>query len=123
MCGIVGWVGRGSTPDIDAAVASIRHRGPDAQRSYATRAWDRSVLLGQTRLAIIDLSERAAQPMLDAKGEVAIVFNGEIYNFQEIRAELEERGRRFRSTSCRSTWRGTKSRRLADSTLRAGGRG
>lgn len=99
MCGIVGWMGRGATPDIDAAVGAIRHRGPDAQRSIRIDAGDRSVLLGHARLSIIDLSEGGAQPMCDASGRVVIVFNGEIYNFAELRRELEDGGVRLRSAS------------------------
>jgi asparagine synthase (glutamine-hydrolysing) len=65
----------------------------------ARQVGDRSVLLGHARLSIIDLSEGGAQPMVDRSGQVALVFNGEIYNFGEIRAELTARGRTFRSSS------------------------
>jgi len=66
MCGIVGWVGRGTTPDIDAAVGAIRHRGPDAQRSVRNDAGDRTVLLGHARLSILDLSAGGAEAVADA---------------------------------------------------------
>jgi asparagine synthase (glutamine-hydrolysing) len=105
MCGIVGWVGRGSAapagkePDLDRAIASLRHRGPDAQRGWRAEAGGRRVLLGQTRLAILDLSEAGAQPMVDRSGRVVIVFNGEIYYHRALREELEGAGVVFRSTS------------------------
>ncbi|HEY7529381.1 MAG TPA: asparagine synthase (glutamine-hydrolyzing), partial [Gemmatimonadota bacterium] len=67
-------------------------RGPDAHRLEAAPGW----VLGAARLAVIDLSERAAQPLTDGEGRW-IVYNGEVYNFRELRAELEARGRRFRS--------------------------
>ncbi|GAB4197906.1 MAG: asparagine synthase (glutamine-hydrolyzing) [Sandaracinaceae bacterium] len=105
MCGIVGWVGQGAGPhakdrsDIGRGVGSLRHRGPDAQRTWISEVGDRRVVLGHTRLAILDLSEGGAQPMVDRSGRIAVVFNGEIYNFRELRAELERAGVVFRSSS------------------------
>ena len=60
---------------------------------------DGPVGLGNRRLAIIDLSDAGAQPMLNDAGDVALTYNGEVYNFRELRAELERAGRRFRSHS------------------------
>jgi len=76
-------------------VASMAHRGPDDQGLWAgARA-----ALGQARLAIIDLSPGGHQPMLNAEKTIAMVFNGEIYSYQQERARLEAKGVRFRSTS------------------------
>ncbi len=72
-------------------------RGPDGAGEWWSA--DRRCGLGHRRLAIIDLSERADQPMASGDGAEVIVFNGEIYNFKELKAELEQQGRRFRTTS------------------------
>jgi len=96
MCGIVGRVGRGHV-DLGPAMASIAHRGPDDRGTYAGEARDGAVDLGFVRLAIIDLSPAGHQPMTNEDGTVWLVFNGEIYNFQELRRELEGLGHRFRS--------------------------
>ena len=75
-------------------VNSIRHRGPDA-----TGIWtDGPVALGSTRLSIIDL-EGGAQPMAHPKGSLHITFNGEIFNYRELRQELVDRGHEFASES------------------------
>jgi asparagine synthase (glutamine-hydrolysing) len=101
MCGITGYWARGGSPDawagdLGASVRSLRQRGPDDQGSWTTAA--REVGLGHTRLSILDLSPSGHQPMVFADGEVVMVLNGEIYNFAEIRARLEKRGYRFRSS-------------------------
>ena len=93
MCGIFGFVGM-----IDAALASqclatLVHRGPDGEGLWS----EPGVTLGHRRLAILDLSEIAAQPMADPAGRYQIVFNGEIYNFVELRRELEALGHAFRT--------------------------
>lgn len=75
----------------------MRHRGPDDDGEWW--APDGRVGLGHRRLAIIDLSSAGHQPMLDATGELCIVFNGEIYNFDDLRAELVAKGVAFRSNS------------------------
>jgi asparagine synthase (glutamine-hydrolysing) len=75
------------------ALGLLGPRGPDGARLETGKDW----LLGHTRLAILDLSEHATQPMADAKGRW-LVFNGEIYNFRELRAELEAAGIRCKST-------------------------
>ncbi len=72
-------------------------RGPDGKGEWFSA--DQRVGLGHRRLAIIDPDERAAQPMRSADGKLAIVFNGEIYNFRELRRGLEQRGRRFHTES------------------------
>jgi len=101
MCGIVGyWDMRGDCPDkrqaLKAAVRSLHHRGPDGSGMWIN---GNGVGLGHTRLSILDLSEAGAQPMLSDDGQLAIVFNGEIYNFRELAEELTSRGHRFASHS------------------------
>ncbi len=93
MCGILG----GTDPawDYDGAVQALRHRGPDRQR--VSRCGE--VTLGFARLAIIDLSEAADQPMSALDGQVWLVFNGEIYGYAALRQRLLGLGYRFRSQS------------------------
>ena len=76
----------------------LAHRGPD-DRGVETFGLPngRSLMLAHTRLSIIDLSEAGHQPMVSTCGEFTIVFNGEIYNFRDLRRELESKGARFRS--------------------------
>ncbi len=101
MCGITGyWVRRGDPAawlaDLPASVAALRQRGPDD-----SGVWVRPgarVALGHTRLSILDLSPLGHQPMRSADGSLAMVFNGEVYNFPVVRAELEALGHRFRSS-------------------------
>jgi asparagine synthase (glutamine-hydrolysing) len=100
MCGIVGVVSRSGVVDrnwVAAAAASVRHRGPDDAGEWWSD--DGRVGLGHRRLAIVDLSSAGHQPMCDLRGEHVIVFNGEIYNFKELRADLALGGHRFRSHS------------------------
>lgn len=92
MCGIVGitW----NDPELVERMAStLTHRGPDQAGVYA----DEHVSLGHRRLSIIDLSEDGRQPMSNEDGSVWVVFNGEIYNFQELREILQDKGHIFRS--------------------------
>lgn len=98
MCGIAGWLSWREPPSIEvveAMTARLIHRGPDAG---GVRAFGPAVL-GHRRLAVVDLSERAAQPMTSADGAVSLAYNGEIYNFRELRAELQAAGHAFRSDS------------------------
>lgn len=97
MCGIVGYSGRFTRGRLEEALERISHRGPDDSGVFIEEA--RSVGLGHTRLSILDLSPFGHQPMLSDDGTVALVFNGEIYNFRELRAELEAAGHRFRGHS------------------------
>ena len=95
MCGIVGFVGPWS-PSLAAAMAqAVAHRGPDGDGLWS----DDGIALGHRRLSIIDLSDAAAQPMHSADGRYALTYNGEIYNFAEIRLELEQAGTVFRTAS------------------------
>src|SRR3954471_21620837 len=97
MCGIVGiahskGVGPVSREIIDRMCAAIRHRGPDDRGVYLGGA----VGLGMQRLSIIDLAG-SNQPLFNEDGTKAIVFNGEIYNYRELRKELLSRGHIFRT--------------------------
>lgn len=83
MCGILGAVNQKLTPN---ALKKIRHRGPDFQDTYD---W-KNISLGHTRLSIVDLSEAGNQPMRTAEDDLVIVFNGEIYNHQELRKDLNK---------------------------------
>lgn len=94
MCGLAGFVGPGSAVDIAAMTKALAHRGPDGEGFYSDP--DAPVFLGHRRLAIIDI-EGGEQPMWNEACTVCVIFNGEIYNHRELRAELEERGYRFKS--------------------------
>ena len=86
MCGVVGYVSR--IPANGAAMLdSLKHRGPDANGTHKVDCAGKQVFLGHTRLSIIDLSAAGNQPMFAAEGRIALVFNGEIYNFQELREQ------------------------------------
>ena len=101
MCGIAGIVNLGSNAvareDIARVTDLLAHRGPDGDGFWFSA--DRTVALGHRRLAIIDPTARADQPMLSADGRYAMVYNGEIYNFLELRQELEAKGAVFRTQS------------------------
>ena len=98
MCGIAGEYVWGERLADAGAVArmlpALARRGPDGDGVWASGR----VALGHRRLSILDLSQRAHQPMFDPETGLALVFNGAIYNFRELRAELEQRGHRFFST-------------------------
>lgn len=94
MCGILGYLDSARRPGawrLDAAVGALHHRGPDDSGTWLGGG----VGLGFVRLSIIDLSPAGHQPMLSPDGRYTIVFNGEIYNFPELRSELEAAGERF----------------------------
>ena len=99
MCGIAGIVSpapvdeRWARESACAMSDSLGHRGPDDRGTWA----EERVALGHTRLSIIDLSPAGHQPMFDGSGRYAIVYNGEVYNYRELRRELEARGRVFQS--------------------------
>jgi len=96
MCGITGVAGslRTDRATLDRMNDALRHRGPDGAGVY----WDEDVGLAMRRLAIIDL-EGGDQPIFNEDGSVCVVYNGEIYNFLELRAELQRRGHRFTTES------------------------
>lgn len=103
MCGICGILAFSpvAASDLRAAIqgmaATLSHRGPDGDGTWLDEA--SGLALGHRRLAIIDLSPGGRQPMVSANGRYAIIYNGEIYNFRELRAELNAIGVRFRSRS------------------------
>jgi len=98
LCGVIGFDGQRTSPEVEARMLqSLRHRGPDDRGSYRARTGDTDVFLGHTRLSILDLSSAGHQPIANETERIWAVFNGEIYNFQELRAELESLGHRFRS--------------------------
>src|SRR6185369_9169545 len=94
MCGLTGFVSAGAAADDLAADVrrmcdAIAHRGPDDSGEWIDAAG--GVALGFRRLSIIDLSPAGHQPMLSASGRYMIIFNGEVYNFEQIRSELRTR--------------------------------
>ena len=97
MCGIAGIAGEPNQPVAASAVArmisTLERRGPDGD---GMQVWNASAL-GHRRLAIFDLSEAGRQPMLSPDGRIGIVFNGAIYNFRELKRELQELGYQFQS--------------------------
>ena len=102
MCGVTGFLSKSNTFDWDASVevmnTTLRHRGPDAGGIWTDQ--EAGIALAHRRLAILDLSERGAQPMHSACGRYVIVFNGEIYNHLVLRGELEQ-------VDAAIPWRGT----------------
>lgn len=103
MCGITGFLFDDGLRKEEARAVlqrmtdAISHRGPDADGLW--QSTDGRINLGHRRLSILDLSPAGAQPMVSPDGSHVLVFNGEIYNFHELRAELEVAGHRFRGTS------------------------
>lgn len=100
MCGILGFASQNGVPDkglVTRMRDTMGHRGPDDAGLWCAR--DGAVALAHRRLAIIELSRAGHQPMEDEHGEVCVVLNGEIYNFRELRRELEMLGFSFRSSS------------------------
>ena len=100
MCGILGCVTKPDSvniKDFQHSLDTIAHRGPDDQGIYNNE--NRTVYLGHNRLSIIDLSERGHQPMSSDDGRYWLTFNGEIFNFLEIKKELVEKGYQFKSAT------------------------
>lgn len=97
MCGILGFSGSFDSAALNAGLRVVAHRGPDDSGQFFDE--QAGVGLGHVRLSILDLSPLGHQPMLGADGAVVLVFNGEIYNFSELRAELEAKGYGFRGHS------------------------
>lgn len=96
MCGIVGIISNNIDKEsLKKASLAIKHRGPDDAGFYV----DRDIGLAHRRLSIIDLSKNARQPMSNENGNIWIVYNGEIYNFKELRNILEKNRHRFKSNS------------------------
>lgn len=92
MCGIAGFFGQGSVEDLQRMTDALIHRGPDEEGLWVDEA--KGAYLGHRRLSILDVAG-GHQPMWTRDGRLGIVFNGEIYNFAELRQELEDAGHRF----------------------------
>lgn len=100
MCGVAGIVGPptdGVVTAVESMLTAMLHRGPDQGGVWASP--DQRAVLGHRRLSIIDLSEAGRQPMIDERSGAVMVYNGECYNYLELRRELESLGRKFRSQS------------------------
>ena len=99
MCGIVGYATKGEVTEtiLTSMREELIHRGPDGFGNYISS--DKNVGLAHRRLAIVDLSSNGAQPMVTNNKDYAITYNGEVYNYIEIKDELEGLGYRFKSTS------------------------
>ncbi|MCQ1529166.1 asparagine synthase (glutamine-hydrolyzing) [Lutispora saccharofermentans] len=96
MCGICGMIGKKDEEVIERMINKLKHRGPDGSGKY----FDEDMVgLGHVRLSIIDLSLDAQQPMVSQDGRYAIVYNGEIFNYKELRSDLESLGYTFKSDS------------------------
>jgi len=99
MCGFVGILhlegGRVDPSNVARMLEQLSHRGPDGRGIWS----ENEVSLGHLRLSILDLSERASQPMTTSNKEGVLVYNGEVYNYRELRTELENEGITFNSTS------------------------
>jgi asparagine synthase (glutamine-hydrolysing) len=103
MCGIAGWCGEprqaSGAARVERALGLLKHRGPDDLGMERREVGGREVVVGQTRLAVIDLTAGGHQPMTSADGRYVLVFNGELYNYRELRTELEAAGHAFSSQS------------------------
>ena len=99
MCGIAGIIGETdravATQTVRKMVRALARRGPDGE---GVEVWDEAAV-GHRRLAICDLSEAGSQPMMSPDRSVGVVFNGAIYNFRELRADLQGRGYEFKSST------------------------
>jgi len=104
VCGICGFLVRGESfpagelePTVSRMADTLRHRGPDSAGTWIDA--EAGIALGHRRLAIVDLTPDGAQPMVSSCGRFVLAFNGEIYNFRELRSDLEAEGVRFRGRS------------------------
>ena len=95
MCGIIGFTNRIDNADsvLEEMMERIRHRGPDAGGKYLNG----EIALGHRRLSIIDITESGNQPIFNEDRSLVLIFNGEIYNYKELRGELRTKGYRFRT--------------------------
>lgn len=100
MCGIAGILHRSSSqtilePRLDEVARRLSHRGPDGSGRYSRPG----IALVHTRLSLVDPNPRSDQPFFDRSGRYALIYNGEVYGFQSLRADLERSGIEFRTTS------------------------
>lgn len=98
MCGIIGIASKSfNNKDVFfKALSSMKHRGPDSSNVWASKEI-KNIFLGHNRLSIIDLTNNSSQPMIDQSGNFVIIFNGEIYNYKSIKAELSKKGIPFKT--------------------------
>src|SRR4051812_1707419 len=102
MCGIAGIISTNPETRIGAMLKCIEHRGRDDDGVWTSARLnddDQQICFGHRRLSIIDTSSAGHQPMLSADGRFVLTFNGEIYNYRELRNELISKGRQFRTES------------------------
>lgn len=103
MCGILGGAWWQAPPNMESrlatALGTMRHRGPNDSGYEISRSERATVVVGQTRLSVIDLSAGGHQPMMSDDGRYALIFNGEIYNYKELGRELSSRGHVLRTVS------------------------
>jgi asparagine synthase (glutamine-hydrolysing) len=103
MCGIAGVISTerdfGCAEATTRMIGELRHRGPDGEGSWSARVGNCEIAFGHLRLAIIDLTEAGHQPMFLPDGSQGLIFNGEVYNYKELRSELEQLGVAFRTQS------------------------
>lgn len=103
MCGIAGGFWRNEHPELRAQISrslrALAHRGPDDRGVEYLREARGTTVLAQTRLAVIDLSQAGHQPFVSPDGRYTLVYNGEIYNFKELRAEMQAMGQVFQTQS------------------------
>ena len=101
MCGIAGIISKKENFDFSEKIAEmagvLKHRGPDGEGFFIDKS--RGVYLGHRRLSIIDLSQRANQPLYNEDKSLALIFNGEIYNYVELQAELKIKGHKFATST------------------------
>src|SRR6266446_80141 len=101
MCGIAGIVSSERDESLSAALSRMvsiqHHRGPDGEGRWTSRVGNSQVWLGHNRLKIVDLTEAGHQPMFLPELNHGIIYNGEVYNYRELRTELEARGATFQS--------------------------
>lgn len=100
MCGIAGYISlkkQYTAADLKTAATSMQHRGPDAEGIYISP--DEKIGFAHRRLSILDLSSAANQPMMSADGRYCIAFNGEVYNFNELKQQLKDKGTTLKTTS------------------------
>ena len=99
MCGIAGYIGfeKKDKSLINRTLSLMKNRGPDSKGFYQSKINNKNLLLLHSRLSIIDLEDRSNQPF--RKDDFIIVFNGEIYNYLEIRSSLENEGHKFKTDS------------------------
>ena len=95
MCGIAGFSGIEDKNLINKMTKILNHRGPDNTGFY----FGDNITLGHTRLNIIDLSKNANQPMFNEDRTIVLIYNGEIYNYKELREDLKKKGHIFKSES------------------------